>query len=160
MYCLLRDAVSLWICVWVSRSIFVSAFAYMFVCSSVSWCLCLCLFVCTQHHLPLGCGCGVKIPDSHSSQFQKQLISHPTSWLAATSKTKMSLESRVLHMRTHHLQSLIQHHPNGWSRVTVAIAEHDWGVALNAKTAFDKKREERWRSSVGMEMTTISWHKI
>ena len=77
-----------------------SAFAYMLnVVSSAVFSDCLsvsvsvCAYMCAQHHLP-----PVKIPDSRSSPLQKQLISHPTSRLAA--RTMLSPGSHVFHTQT------------------------------------------------------------
>lgn len=81
--------------------------------------VCACVRLCVhKHHLPLATE--LEIPDRHSSPFQKQLISLPTSWLAATSKTKSSLEGHVLHTQTRYLRLLVQHHQSGWSRMTAA----------------------------------------
>lgn len=122
--------------------------------SGMHVCAFVCLHVCVHNTICLRL-LSFKVPDSHSSPFQKQLISHPTSCLAATSKTKFSPESHVLYTQTHHLQSLIQNHQSGWSTETVAARE----LAVTAKTQFDEMKWSRKVKVKFMRMTVICQHK-
>lgn len=127
-----RASVSMWECFTAnmfSVDTSCSFFSGMHVCAFV------CVHVCVHNTICLRLLSFI-VPDSHSSPFQKQLISHPTSWLAATSKTNFSPESQVLCTQTHHLQSLIQNHQSGWRAVTVAATE----LTATAKTLFDEMK--------------------